>query len=274
MTNYSDRVVYTTDVSIEHSTCLGFYNRHKDLCFMLIGHDEERDLYILSDECVLDSFEDWFDLEDVLKFVGMEKEYYGDLSTDEQKCRFSSDVYAYYGSQASSYEELTEKEFFAKMKRLGIISSGSLSTDLLRHGILYSVFTGYGAPTGRTNVGTKPKNDTVYDRVVPMIDGAYDIGGVYWGLPLGANDVLRVAYTKDLKYIEFYRSCTALHKQGKTYQRKTKIEYQMYSNYGYGWEHETTEESYEALKEQIKTYKENCPEGRYKMVFKRVKIED
>ena len=37
---------------------------------------------------------------------------------------------------------------------------------------------------------------------VPLIDGAYDKGGAYWGFP----DNLRVAYTKDLSYVEFYRT--------------------------------------------------------------------
>jgi hypothetical protein len=145
-----------------------------------------------------------------------------------------------------------------------------LSSDLL-NAILYKVNCKYGAPMGRTNVGTKPKNDTIFDRVVPFYDGNYDRGGAYWG---GGTTPLRVAYNKNLTYIEFYRSWKPLHKQGKTYQRKTETEYQLWANYGQGWEHETTEDDYQALKEQIKTYKENCPEGRYKMVFKRVKIED
>lgn len=240
---------------------------------MLIGFDHERDLYIISDESVIDSFDGWFDLESVLRFTGMEKEYYGDLSTDEQKCRLSSDVYAYHGSQASSYEELTEKEFFAKMKKMGIISRDSLSTDLL-NAILYKVNCKYGAPMGRTNVGTKPKNATVFDRIVPMIAGGYDIGGAYWGLPGKSGECLRVAYTKDLKYIEFYRAGTALHKQGKTYQRKTEIRYQLWANYGQAWEHETTEESSSDLRKQLKCYRDNAPEYSYKGKIVRVRIED
>lgn len=75
----------------------------------------------------------------------------------------------------------------------------------------------YGAPMGRHNVGTRPvtiisgpngrifkKNQIkVYDCAVPMRgDGAYDKGGAYWGI----GKQLRVAYTKDLSYIEFYRA--------------------------------------------------------------------
>lgn len=72
----------------------------------------------------------------------------------------------------------------------------------------------YGAPMGRPNVGNQPitivrgrngrickKDQTkIYDKRVPM-DGAYDEGGAYWGL----GKELRVRFTKDLSYIEFYR---------------------------------------------------------------------
>ena len=124
------------------------------------------------------------------------------------------------------------------------------SNDLL-NSILYKVDTRRGAPMGRANVGIKPKHETIFDRVVPFIDGAYDKGGAYWW----SSVPLRVAFNKSLTYIEFYRSYVSLHKQGATYQRKTKIEYQLWSSYGYGWEHETTENTYQELKEQIKCYK-------------------
>lgn len=81
--------------------------------------------------------------------------------------------------------------------------------------IITNVSTKYGAPMGRNNVGTKPpvitsgRNNkiakrnqiTVFDCAVPMIDGAYDKGGCYWGI----GEQLRVSYTKDLSYVEFYR---------------------------------------------------------------------
>jgi hypothetical protein len=73
----------------------------------------------------------------------------------------------------------------------------------------------YGAPMGRSNKGTRPvtitsgpncrifkKNQVkIYDCAVPMSDSAYDKGGAYWGM----GKQLRVSYTKDLSYIEFYR---------------------------------------------------------------------
>jgi hypothetical protein len=80
--------------------------------------------------------------------------------------------------------------------------------------IIYKVDCKFGAPMGRNNVGEFPHTVTsgksckiykknqkkVFDCAVPM-NGAYDCGGAYWGL--GAQ--LRVRYTKDLSYINFYR---------------------------------------------------------------------
>ncbi len=80
--------------------------------------------------------------------------------------------------------------------------------------IITNVSTKFGAPMGRHNAGTKPhvitsgnsgriakcNQITVFDCSVPLIDG-YDKGGVYWGI----GEDLRVSYTKDLSYIEFYR---------------------------------------------------------------------
>ena len=71
----------------------------------------------------------------------------------------------------------------------------------------------YGAPMGRHNTNECPTENVngviytrftgkVFDCAVPMSgDGAYDRGGAYWGL----GKQLRVMYTKDLKYIQFYR---------------------------------------------------------------------
>lgn len=60
----------------------------------------------------------------------------------------------------------------------------------------------YGAPMGRSSHGERPQNVKIYDCRVPMYsDGAYDKGGAYWGI----GPELRVKYTKDLSYVEFYR---------------------------------------------------------------------
>lgn len=66
--------------------------------------------------------------------------------------------------------------------------------------IITPVNTTYGAPIGRPNVGIRPVDQEIFDCRVPM-DGAYDTGGAYWGL----GRSLRVSYTEDLSYIEFYR---------------------------------------------------------------------
>lgn len=68
--------------------------------------------------------------------------------------------------------------------------------------IITNVNSAYGAPMGRLNIGTRPKDKKVFDCFVPMAnDGAYDKGGAYWGV----GRPLRVSYTKDLTYINFYR---------------------------------------------------------------------
>lgn len=81
--------------------------------------------------------------------------------------------------------------------------------------LIPDVSSKYGAPMGRANVGSQPvtvirgnagricKCDQVkvYDKRVPMQYG-YDMGGAYWGIPHN----LRVRFTKDLSYIEFYRT--------------------------------------------------------------------
>lgn len=63
-----------------------------------------------------------------------------------------------------------------------------------------------GAPKGRDSVGTAPTDGTkIFDRAVIMVDGDYDKGGAYWGAAIHGIKPLRVKYTKDLSYIEFYR---------------------------------------------------------------------
>jgi hypothetical protein len=66
--------------------------------------------------------------------------------------------------------------------------------------IITEVSTKYGSPMGRRNIGTKPDDKTIFDCYVPM-NGAYDKGGAYWGL----GKPLRVSYTKDLSYVDYYR---------------------------------------------------------------------
>ena len=74
--------------------------------------------------------------------------------------------------------------------------------------IITNVNSQYGAPMGRQNIGYYKRalanlpNARLFDCAVPMSnDGAYDKGGAYWGI----GRQLRVRYTKDLSYVEFYR---------------------------------------------------------------------
>lgn len=68
--------------------------------------------------------------------------------------------------------------------------------------VITPVNTKYGAPTGRHDKGNRPDNNVkVYDKKVALIDG-YDNGGAYWGI----GRELRVKFTADLSYIEFYRA--------------------------------------------------------------------
>jgi hypothetical protein len=76
--------------------------------------------------------------------------------------------------------------------------------------VIPEVNTKFGAPMGRRSYGVDPntvvtneKEVKVYDKRVPMCSccGAYDAGGSYWG----CGPQLRVRFTADLEYVEFYR---------------------------------------------------------------------
>lgn len=49
--------------------------------------------------------------------------------------------------------------------------------------ILTKVCGAYGAPMGRRNEGIISDADTLELEWVPFVDGAYDCGGAYWGMP-------------------------------------------------------------------------------------------
>ena len=68
--------------------------------------------------------------------------------------------------------------------------------------IITKVSSKYGAPIGRiSRCADKPTDKKIFDCAVPLNNGGYDKGGAYWGFP----NNLRVSYTKDLSYFEFYR---------------------------------------------------------------------
>lgn len=56
------------------------------------------------------------------------------------------------------------------------------------------------------------------------------------------------------------------------YKRKTRDEWEIQGNYGQGWEMVTVEDSWKAAKAQAKTYRQNEPQYRHRIVKKRVKL--
>jgi hypothetical protein len=57
------------------------------------------------------------------------------------------------------------------------------------------------------------------------------------------------------------------------YVRKTVDEWQIWTNYGYGWENETTELTFREAREQVKCYRANVPGIAIRIRFARVKKE-
>jgi hypothetical protein len=56
------------------------------------------------------------------------------------------------------------------------------------------------------------------------------------------------------------------------YTRKTRDEWQLWINYGQGWEHETSESSWSDYVKQRDCYRANCPQYPVKLKMKRVPI--
>lgn len=57
-----------------------------------------------------------------------------------------------------------------------------------------------------------------------------------------------------------------------SYKRKTQDEYQVWGNYGQGFEELTAESTRREANARIREYRENQPEGTYKIVVKRIPI--
>lgn len=55
-------------------------------------------------------------------------------------------------------------------------------------------------------------------------------------------------------------------------KRKTRDEFQIWGDYGQGFEELTAESTRKEANERLKEYRENQPEGRYKVVVKRIPI--
>ncbi len=57
-----------------------------------------------------------------------------------------------------------------------------------------------------------------------------------------------------------------------SYTRKTRTCWRFYLNYGQGWEHEITEYTREAMLENRKAYRQNCPQYPLRVVRGRERI--
>ena len=57
------------------------------------------------------------------------------------------------------------------------------------------------------------------------------------------------------------------------YKRKTRDEWQLWINYGQGWEHEISEDTGAELKVRRQEYRDNCPEYPTRVKVKRVRID-
>jgi hypothetical protein len=57
-----------------------------------------------------------------------------------------------------------------------------------------------------------------------------------------------------------------------TYIRKTRDEYQIHQNCGYGWDEVCAEGTLKEAKARLKEYRENQPEYAVKIICKRIKI--
>jgi hypothetical protein len=56
-------------------------------------------------------------------------------------------------------------------------------------------------------------------------------------------------------------------------KRTTRDEWQLHVNYGQGWEHEISEDTFREARARQKEYRENCPQYATKIVSRRVKLD-
>jgi hypothetical protein len=57
------------------------------------------------------------------------------------------------------------------------------------------------------------------------------------------------------------------------YARKTTDVWEVWSNYGYGWEAECTGENLADARRLLREYNENAPQGQHKLRHRRIKKE-
>lgn len=57
------------------------------------------------------------------------------------------------------------------------------------------------------------------------------------------------------------------------YKRKTRDTWELWINYGQGWEHELTEYSFKEIRDRRREYRENCPQYPTRIRMRREKIK-
>lgn len=59
---------------------------------------------------------------------------------------------------------------------------------------------------------------------------------------------------------------------GQRRQRVTEDEWHLEADYGYGWEHEHTTSTWAEMRQSLREYRANAPQGRYRARKRRVRI--
>jgi hypothetical protein len=57
-----------------------------------------------------------------------------------------------------------------------------------------------------------------------------------------------------------------------TNRRKTRDEWQLHINYGQGWEHEISEDTWPEMRQRLREYRENVPQYPVKAIKRRIRL--
>lgn len=121
-----------------------------------------------------------------------------------------------------------------------------------------------GAPMGRFSHRTDNATNVSVSRLRMFSDGAYDIGGAYWGI---GQPIYRAAW-----YDEEGQACEAFVRADSRDEAiaifelephqllrgaSRKFEYHVMGNYGYGWESEYSSSDYADAKARLREYEQN-----------------
>lgn len=129
---------------------------------------------------------------------------------------------------------------------------------------LRKVNTAYGAPMGRFSDKTDAATNVSVSRLAMTSDGAYDIGGAYWGI---GQPIYRAAwYDSDGMACEAFVRAKSRDEAivlfelepNQLLRGKTRVtEYHVMGNYGYGWDSEYSSEDLADAKARLKEYQQN-----------------